>query len=426
MSTTGQNAPASTRLGASRAVSLIARREISTRVRARSFLITNALLLVVIIGGLIVASIFTGGDDKPEKIGVVGTNTALSQSITAAGQVTGTKVEIVPLADAAQARTQVDAGDVSVAVAPGQAGGAAFTAVTKDGLSGTSETIVRTAIAQLAQQQALARNNIDPAAFAAAQQAGNRLDVTETTPAKADEGQRLAIAYVGVILLLFAIMTGGGMVSAGVVEEKTSRVVELLLATIRPLHLLWGKILGIGAITFGQLVVLGGAGLITASVTGLLTVPGAAVSMLAAVVVWFLLGFLFFATLYAATGAMVSRQEELGSTAAPLTILSLGVLYAGIFGINALDSTFIKVLSWIPPFSASLMPMRIAAGETDTVQVIGTVVIMVVACLAAVWAASRIYQRSILQTGSKVRWADALKGSAGSAPAPEKVGVTQG
>lgn len=398
-------------LGPARAISLIARREITTRVRTRSFLITNALMLVLIIGGLIVASIFTGGDDKPEKIGVVGTNAALSQSITQAGTLSGTSVEIVPLADAAAARTQVDAGDVSVALGTGAVGGPAYTAITKDGLSGTSETIVRTALAQLAQREALARSNIDPASFNEEQQTASALQVTQTKPDKPDEGQRLAIAYVGVILLLFAIMTGGGMVSAGVVEEKTSRVVELLLATIRPLHLLWGKILGIGAITFGQLVVLGGAGLITASVTGVLTVPSAAISMLGAVVVWFLLGFLFFAILYAATGAMVSRQEELGSTAAPLTILSIGVLYAGIFGINSLDSGFIKALSWIPPFSASLMPMRIAAGETNTVQVVGTILIMIAACLVAVWVASRVYQRSILRTGSKVSWSEALRGS---------------
>lgn len=126
--------------------------------------------------------------------------------------------------------------------------------------------------------------------------------------------------------------------------------------------------------------------------------------MFVAVIVWFLLGFLFFATLYAAAGSMVSRQEEAGSTTLPLTFLALGVLYAGIFGINAITSTPMTILSWIPPFSASLMPMRIATGDASIVQIIGTVVLMMAACAVTTWMASRIYQRSILRTGSRVKW----------------------
>ena len=89
------------------------------------------------------------------------------------------------------------------------------------------------------------------------------------------------------------------MVAAGVVEEKTSRVVELLLATIKPLHLLWGKIVGIGLMAFAQVVLLGGTALVAALATGILDVPTAAGSMFVAVVIWFVLGFVFFATLYA-------------------------------------------------------------------------------------------------------------------------------
>ena len=77
-------------------------------------------------------------------------------------------------------------------------------------------------------------------------------------------------------------------------------------------------------------------------------------AILAAVVIWFVLGFVFFATLYAATGAVVSRQEELGSSSAPLTILAMAVVYSAYFGIGSLDSTLMQTLAWIPPFSASM------------------------------------------------------------------------
>ena len=149
--------------------------------------------------------------------------------------------------------------------------------------------------------------------------------------------------------------------------------------------------------------------LIAGTATGILTLPGAAIGMFAAVIAWFLLGFLFFSSLYAATGAIVSRQEELNSSSAPLTFLAVAVLYSGIFGVQAMDSTLIEVLSWIPPFSAALMPMRIATGDTDAVQIIVTFGLMGAACAAATWIAARIYQRSILRTGSRIGWGEVLK-----------------
>ncbi|MGZ8178780.1 ABC transporter permease [Williamsia sp. SKLECPSW1] len=397
--------------GGARAVALVARREITTRVSTRSFRIINGLLLVLIVGGLIVAAQFVGkgGDDTP-KIGVVAASgSTVSDALTQAGRLIGTGVDVRTYASADEARTQVESGDVSAALIANQPGArTAFTAITKDGLSGSTETLVRTAVSQSGLRAAIAAAGASPVAVTSEAAASSTLSVTETKVTKPDEGQRLAIAYIGVFLLLIVIMQGGGMIASGVVEEKSSRIVEILLATIRPLHLLWGKILGIGAILLGQLVVLAGAGLITGTATGLLTVPTTAFSMFVAVIVWFLLGFLFFATLYAAAGSMVSRQEEAASTTLPLTFLALGVLYAGIFGINAITSTPMTVLSWIPPFSASLMPMRIATGDADLVQIVGTVLIMVAACAATTWAASRIYQRSILRTGSRVKWSEAL------------------
>ncbi|SKY57178.1 ABC-2 family transporter protein [Mycobacteroides abscessus subsp. abscessus] len=216
------------------------------------------------------------------------------------------------------------------------------------------------------------------------------------------------IALVGAILLITAIMLGGNMIAVGVVEEKTSRIVELLLATVKPLHLMWGKILGIGAVALGQVVVLGLTALIAGIATGMLTIAGTAIWMFFAVLVWFLLGYLFFATLYAAAGALVSRQEELGSTIMPLTVLSMAVMYAGIFGVQSLQSTFIEVLTWIPPFSAVLMPIRIATGDTNAMQIVISLILMILACAAATWFAARIYQRSILRTGSRVKWSEVL------------------
>lgn len=377
-------------------IRLIARREIVTRIKTKSFLLSTFGIMAVIIIGLILLSAFTGGGDDPKRVGVVGGGDGLGQAIEAVGAASGQSVTVSSVADAAQAKAKVDAESLDAALVPGTAGH--YTIYSKSALDPTLDGILRSAVTQQRLGTYLSEQGTSLAELQP------RIDVVETHPADPDVTQRIVVAFAGSIMLVTAIMMGGTMVSVGVVEEKTSRVVELLLAAVRPLELLWGKILGIGTISLGQVLLFGATGLIAGSATGLLTITGTAVTMLAAVIVWFLLGYLFFASLYAAAGAMVSRQEELASTTTPLTLLMLAVLYAGMFGIQALDSTFIQTLSWIPPFSASLMPARIATGDTDAVQIWATLGLQALACAAAVWAASRIYQRSVLHTGSRIGW----------------------
>ncbi|GAB93175.1 ABC transporter permease [Gordonia rhizosphera] len=387
---------------AARAIWLVAEREVVTRAKTRSFLISTGLLMVVIIVGAIVLAALTGGSSVT-RVGVVGADATLSQTIETVGAATGTSVTVVTIASADDARAQIANGDLAAALVPGTSADS-YVAIAKNGLDPTLEGVLRSSVEQVAVSRALVAQGVDPATLPHAQ-----ITVESTTPVKPDETQRIVIAVVGTVVLVTAIIMGGSMVSVGVVEEKTSRVVELLLSTIKPLHLLWGKIIGIGAIALAQVLLLGATAIIAGKVTGLLTIPGAAVGMFAAVIAWFLLGFLFFATLYAATGALVSRQEELGASSAPLSILAAAVMYAGIFGVQALDSRFVEVLTWIPPFSASLMPIRIATGDTYAMQVIGTFALMVAACAGATWLAARIYQRSILRTGTRMRWSEALR-----------------
>lgn len=397
---TTQNPPAA---GAAQAIRLVAEREITTRVRTKSFLVSTGLLMVLLIAGAIVLKIFAGGDSA-EKIAVVAQPQSVTDSIVAVADSAGTTIDVEPVSSVDEARRLVSDGDVAAALVPGHAAGS-YVTLGKDGTDPAVEGPIRTAVSQEALSRALADRGVDAASLPA-------VDVTVTSidPARPDEDQRIVIAMVGFVLLMLAITMGGTMVAVGVVEEKTSRVVELLLATIKPLHLMWGKVIGIGAVVLTQVVLLGATAVIAGTATGILTVPGAAVSMFAASLAWFVLGFLFFASLYAASGAIVSRQEELSSSSAPLTVLSLAVLYSGIFGVQALDSTIIETLSWIPPFSAALMPIRIATGDTDVVQIVVTFLLMALATAAATWVTARIYQRSILRTGSRMSWGEVLKG----------------
>ncbi|MDQ1181394.1 ABC transporter permease [Rhodococcus sp. SORGH_AS_0301] len=393
-------------LSAGRAIALVARREFDVQVRKKSFLISNAIVLLVIVGGIVAFSIFSGGSDSEDRtpLGLVG-DQSLSQTLTAVGDQLGAPVEVREIGSADEARTQVTDGDVDVALVPGTGG--AYTAVTEDTVDGTLKAVIDSAVAAQAQNDALTGLGVDPATVTSATSAAT-VTVEAVDPPDPAQGQRLALSFIAVILLYAQIITFGMYVAMGVVEEKSSRVVELLLSTVRPLQLLWGKVIGIGVVGLVQLTAYGAAGLIAGTATGTLTVTGTAVSVFVSTIGWFVLGFAFFAVLYAAGGSMVSRQEDVNSTTMPLLIVILAMFFAAFSSIDDPGATLPTVLSWIPPFSAILMPLRVAAGVADPIQIVGTIVLMIVATLVLAVVAAKIYQRSILRIGRTLSWKEAL------------------
>ncbi|KJV00535.1 ABC transporter permease [Rhodococcoides fascians] len=396
----------SSQLNSFSAVSLIAKREFTVQVMKKSFVISNVIILAVIVGGIIAFSIFSGsGDEERDVIGVAG-DQSIAAVLEATGDAVGSPVEVRDVADAAAARSGVESGDLDVALVPDGTAGA-YTAVTESDLTGTLRAVVEGSVATQATNAALAQQGVDQNELGAATSAAT-VTVDAIDPPDPEAGQRTALALSAVFLLYAQIIGFGMYVAMGVVEEKSSRVVELLLSTVRPLQLLWGKILGIGAVGILQLALYGIAGVGAGLGTGVLTVTGAAVSVFAATLAWFILGFAFFAVLYAAGGSMVSRQEDVNSTTMPLLILIMAMFFAAFYSVSDPESTLANTLSWIPPFSAIMMPLRIAAGVTSPVQIVGSAVLMIVTTAILAMGAAKIYQRSILRIGKTVSWKEAF------------------
>lgn len=382
---------------------LIARREITTRSRTRAFLISNAIMLIVLVAGLIIVSIFVGrSSTSTDKVGLVGTASSYGAVISASATATGHHVQTQQVPDEQTARTLVTDGKLNAALTPDRQ------VIVKNELSDSLRQVLASAVSQQALSNNLKSHRLT------LQQVAPRADqvsltVTETKPKDDKYWQRFVLALAGSVLLFIGVTQFAAAVGVGVVEEKATRVVEILLAAVKPLHLLWGKILGVGLLGLAQVTVMAAAGLITASATGLLTLPWTAGGMLAATLVWFVLGYTFFSTLYAAGGSMVSRQEEINSTTTPILVLLMATGYLAFFGTNSLDSTFYKTMSWIPPFSSTLMPMQIAAGNVSILEVVGSALIMAAACAIAAWIAARIYAHSVLRVGARVSWGEALR-----------------
>ncbi|MFD3810383.1 ABC transporter permease [Rhodococcus sp. NPDC058639] len=391
-------------LSNSRAISLVARREFVTQVQKKSFVISNAIVLAAIVIGIVAMSIFSGGEDERPTVGVV-SGYALGTTLGSIGDAVGMPIEVSTVPDADAGREQVGAGNLDVALVP--SGDGTVTAITESDIDADLKALIDTAVVQEAQSAALSTRGVDPAEIAA-DAARATVVVEAIEPPDPEQGQRIILATVSVLLLYLQILLFGTYVAMGVVEEKSSRVVELLLSTLRPLQLLWGKILGIGAVGLLQLTAYGVVGVGASVATGTLTITGTAIGVLAGTLGWFILGFAFFAVLYAAAGSMVSRQEDVNSTSGPLMIVIIAMFFAAFSSIDDPEASWSTTLSWIPPFSAILMPLRIAAGVATPVQIVGTVLLMVAATALLSLVAAKIYQRSILRIGRTVTWKEAL------------------
>lgn len=392
---------------AARVIGLVAKREFSTRVFAKSFLISTAVVLAVIIGGQVAIAMTSGGADR-STVGVVAGTPALSAALQQSAKAFDTRVEVRTVDTEEHARRLIAAGDLDVMlVGTGQG---RYAATTEKTIGKTLRGVVDAATQQLAVDAVLADHGMDRAALDEAINAAT-VRFEATNPDDPDKDERTALAYVAVLLLFFTVYLYGLYVAMGVVEEKSSRVVELLLSTIEPLHLLLGKVVGIGAVGLLQVAVFGTTAVVVGTATGVISIGMTAVALLLAVLIWYVVGFAFFALLYAAMGSLVSRQEDVNAATMPLNILAFGTFFAAQASLADPTTSWSTVLSWIPPFSATLMPMRIAAGVASPLQSIVTVVIMVAAtgCVAVV--AARIYRHSVLNTGAKQSWRKALAAS---------------
>jgi ABC-2 type transport system permease protein len=224
------------------------------------------------------------------------------------------------------------------------------------------------------------------------------------------QSARTAIAIVLVVVLFMLVLGQAMMVAMGVVEEKGSRIVEILLATLRPWQLLGGKIIGLGVLGLINMVTILGVGLGAAMASGLAAdFPPGIAGLVAGVLIWFVLGYAFFATLSAAFASLVSRQEELNSVMTPLIMLNMVTYFVAFFAVNDPTGTLATVMSYVPPFSSMVMPVRMAASEVPLWQAGASMAGMVVAVVAVLALGAKVYERAVLRTGARVKLGEVLR-----------------
>ena len=386
------------------AVRLIAGREVSTRLRSKAFIITTSVTAVLLIGFALVMSLVKGGSDAT--VGVSGGNTALTVPLQSSAKAIGDSIDVKTV-DEAAGRQQVADGDLDALLV---GDGTKIVVVVKQDLDEKLRNALNVLAGQIALNQEITTLKGDPAKVSAAVAAAS-VEVQPIEPPHQYDGQQLVLGFIAGILIYMSLLLNGQAVAQGVVEEKSSRVVEILLAAVRPWQLMAGKVLGIGLIGLIQMVVIAVAGIAGGLVTGALTISiSAATGTVIWVIVWFLLGFLAYALCFAALAALVSRQEDVGGVITPVTMF---VILGYVIGVSILPSDpankLCEVMSIIPPFAPTMMPMRLAMGGVPAWEAILAVVLMLITIPALVALSGRMYRNAVMRTGARVKFTEAFR-----------------
>jgi ABC-2 type transport system permease protein len=380
-----------------RNVFLVARREILIRLRSRVFAGSTVVMVIIVAGGIGAASYLNVGrlgQGAAVHVAFSGGSQALEQMFMTTATALGERVTVTTVADASTGSAQVQSGTLDMAVS-GSA--TAPTAVASESLS----SLVEIALDAAAQNARLAASGLSPTAVASvtAPVPVQRVQPTGSSPRSQNALVGLAVG----ILLFFAIGMYGSFVAQGVVEEKATRIMEIILATIRPSELLAGKVIGIGLVALLQLGTVAAAALIAGGLTNAVSIPALGVVEVASYLALFLLGFLLFAAAYATVAALVSRQEEVASATAPVNIVLGGSYVLMYFSLANPTSPLSTVLSLVPPTAPIFMSVRIAEGSAEPWQVGLALALTGAAIVGLTWLAGRVYANSVMRIGARMR-----------------------
>lgn len=382
---------------------LVARRDFWVRLRERSFIVSSLINLVVI-SVLIVLRAVSGGGTPSYELGVVGQSAVADRLAGLDPQALGFELTITAFDDPASAQAALTDGEVNAVLAG-------------DALTGLHT--IAPQLRQAVQSSAISlriEQRIDDLGGDAAD-IGYVADASPIALGVLDAGSPTrerdgGIAFVVVILLYGQLFGYGVWVASGVIEEKASRVVEILLATIEARQLMAGKILGIGTLGLAQLVCIAGFAVALGAIAGAIDVPASAIAGAAVAIFYFIMGFAFYASLFAVAGSLVTRMEELQNALVPINLFIFISFFISIGALADPDGTLVTIASVLPGSSALAMPVRIVLGAATPAQVGLSILLSLGATAVLIPASGRLYSGAVLRTGARVKVRDAWQAAA--------------
>lgn len=389
------------------AIRLVMGREIRERSRSGAFIVSVAITLLLVAAVLFLPLIFAD-DDVRYEVGVVGdgNQVVIDAAVALAnppGREVRTTIEVVPFATREAAEAAADAEEVDgvlmdgreivVRGAGGEAGGALESLLQRGARSVQIESLVASGAGEV-----VAILTSQP------------LEVRSLSGADAEENTgRSVVAFGGLMLLYMAVLLYGSLILSGVTEEKTNRVVEVLLAAFEPWQLLAGKILGIGLLGLCQFVGTVVIALVGINLTGVVDLPEFPVDSILVLVLWFILGYALFAVMFGAAGALVSRAEDAQTVVAPISLVAVAGFFIAIQAVSNPTSTLSVVTTFIPPTAPFVAPVRFAFQAIPLWQMALSVALMVLTVVVMTRLAGRVYLGGLLRFGSRVGIREAFR-----------------
>lgn len=374
---------------------VVASREFTERARTRAFQLST-LIAVLGMAALIVLPSTLSDDTKSYRVGLAGSVAAgTSEALAAQAQAADVRVRTTSYGTVDAGERAVRGKEVDVLVIDGtrlEWRGRSNAALATLVANAVQTVRIRDRAAQFGLSIRDVAGLLAPVAFSS-RQLGSSTSLGE-------DGQ--TVATIAMVLLFLAVTLYGNMVLTGVVQEKQTRVAEVLLARMRPSELLAGKVIGIGALGLGQFtLIIATAGVALTAVNAADT-PHVPTSVWIWLVIWFVLGYAFFSVVYAALGALASRVEDASSAAAPVSVVLFACYFAALAAIDSPESTMTMVLSFVPVSAPFAMPARLALTAVPAWQVVAAALLMVATVGVLVGIAGRVYTGALLRTGSRI------------------------
>ena len=375
----------------------VAQRELAVRLRDKTF-IGSTLFSLVVIAAVIGFQVWNADREQTYDLAVTAQSQEMGQTITEAApgiddSVTVT-LEEVDDAEAAEAAVMDESAD-------------AWLQQTDDGWELVGKTEVPSSLdditTQAVSQSVLADNAQEAGTDLATLQEGTTV-ATDVLDGDAEE-QALSqvVGFAMAILFYMAAMIFGMYLAMSVTEEKQSRIVEIIATSIPLRALLFGKLAAAVVLAVGQILLYAAVAVVGLSFTDWGDLLPGLTSGLAWFVVFFLVGFTMLAALYAVSGALASRQEDIQSTSFPVTVIIMAVFFGALFA----EGRIADVLAWLPPFSAVLQPMRLVSGEGQWWEALISLGVLAATTAAVILVAERIYRRALMQTSGKLSYKEA-------------------
>lgn len=371
---------------------LVTRREVVSRITDKSFLIGTVLMVTMLVGFI---GFTAWQDEKTDEVtlGATPDSVAMATAVADGASEVDDKVDVtlVELDDEAAAEQALEEDEVD-----------AWLHSVADGWELTSESSEQeslTAVVEaVVRQQVLTENAADAGTTVEELEAGSAVSTAFLRGDAEKAAVAQAVGFVFVFLFYIAALIFGMQLASSVIEEKQSRIVEIIAAAIPLRHLLAGKVLGNTALAMIQLLIYLAVGLVGLSFTPYKSYVPALSGPTAWFVGFFLAGFIALACLWAVAGSLASRTEDLQATSTPLTMLMLAMFFGGV----SLDGRGQVIASFVPPVSAVVMPKRILAGGVEWWEPLVALGLLAVFAAVTVWVGERLYRRALLQTGGRV------------------------